>query len=63
MKNSYQSPPDGKFEDPEEMIEFIKRFARDNGYAICIRKSGKDKNKILKCDWFLLSEVVWCGVV
>ncbi|KNZ63034.1 hypothetical protein VP01_1194g4 [Puccinia sorghi] len=43
-------PPDGKFQDPEEILETIKRFSQDNGYSICIRRSEKDKKKIFKCD-------------
>ncbi|KNZ51851.1 hypothetical protein VP01_3786g1 [Puccinia sorghi] len=42
-------PPDGKFEDPDEMTESIKRFSQENGYAICIRRSEKEKNNIFKC--------------
>ncbi|KNZ51594.1 hypothetical protein VP01_3890g1 [Puccinia sorghi] len=43
-------PPDGKFQDPEDMVEKIKRVFQNNGYAICIRRSEKDKKKIFKCD-------------
>ena len=50
QENECPPPPDGEFQDPEEMVETIKRFAQDNGYAICIRRSEKDKKKIFKCD-------------
>ena len=47
-------PPDGEFPDAEEMVESIKQFAQDHGYAICIRRSEKDKKKIFKCDRYEL---------
>ena len=47
-------PPDGEFQDAEEMVESIKQFAQDHGYAICIRRSEKDKKKIFKCDRYEL---------
>ena len=33
-------PPDGEFQDAEEMVESIKKFAQDHGYAI--RKGHKE---------------------
>ena len=47
-------PPDGKFQDAEEMVESIKKFTQDHGYAICIRRSENNKKKIFKCDWYEL---------
>ena len=54
QENVCPPPPNGEFRDAEEMVESIKQFAQDHGYAICIRRSEKDKKKIFKCDRYEL---------
>ena len=39
QENDCPPPPDDEFQDAEEMVESIKKFAQDHGYAICIRRS------------------------
>ena len=54
QENDCPPPPDGEFQDAEEMVESIKKFALDHGYAICIRQTEKEKGKIFKCDQYEL---------
>ncbi|KNZ62890.1 hypothetical protein VP01_120g1 [Puccinia sorghi] len=45
---SHERGSGGKFGDPDEIFEIIKRFSQGNGY----RRSEKDKKKISKYDWY-----------
>ena len=50
QENDCPPIPDSEFQDAEEMVESIKKFVQDHGYAICIRRSEEDKKKIFKFD-------------
>ncbi|KNE94994.1 hypothetical protein PSTG_11692 [Puccinia striiformis f. sp. tritici PST-78] len=46
----FPAPADGFFEDPEEMLNTIKDFTIERGYAIVCERGVTGKSKTLKCD-------------
>jgi hypothetical protein len=47
------APPDQTFEDPKEMVQSVKKFARDHGYTISL-KTTNETRKVFKCSRYFI---------